>query len=98
MSRVVLFSACVDVAKQALDVLIHSRSFVWCVCVFFFFLQISCSTNTPIEISGGASVEMISSEPFTKINNVKIWLREGTFLCTVPKLDWTSVETKAVRF
>ena len=83
-------------AKQALDVLIQSRSLVWWC--FFFFLQISCSKNTPIEISGGASVEMTSSEPFTKINNVKIWLREGTFLCTVPKLDWTSVETKAVRF
>lgn len=41
---------------------------------------------------------MTSAEPATKINNVKIWLREGSFLCTVPKLDWTSVETVAVRF
>ncbi|CAM9959551.1 unnamed protein product [Pylaiella littoralis] len=37
---------------------------------------------------------MISSEEGrTKINNIKIWLREGTFLCDVPNLEWTSVET-----
>ncbi len=60
-------------------------------------LQISCPTNTPIEVNGGASLEMTSAEASTKLNNVKIWVRDGTFLCTVPMLDWTSVETVEVR-
>ncbi|CAB1098144.1 unnamed protein product [Ectocarpus sp. CCAP 1310/34] len=29
----------------------------------------------------------------TKLNNVKFWVREGNFSCSVPMLDWTSVET-----
>ncbi|CAN0144936.1 unnamed protein product, partial [Ectocarpus sp. 12 AP-2014] len=36
---------------------------------------------------------MTSAEASTKLNNVKIWVRDGTFLCTIPMLDWTSVET-----
>lgn len=59
--------------------------------------QISCDTNTPIEINDGASLEMTSAEASTKLNNVKVWVREGSFLCTVPMLDWTSVETVTVR-
>ena len=45
---------------------------------------------------GGASLEITSAESSTKINNVEIWVREGSFLCTVPELDWTSVETVVV--
>ncbi len=40
---------------------------------------------------------MTSAEASTKLNNVKIWLQDGTFLCTVPMLEWTSVETVEVR-
>ena len=65
----------------------------WCPSVL---RQISCATNTPIEILGGASLEITSAESSTKINNVEIWVREGSFLCTVPELDWTSVETVVV--
>ncbi|CAM9912938.1 unnamed protein product [Scytosiphon promiscuus] len=57
--------------------------------------EISCDTNTPIEVLNGASLEMTSMEASTKLNNVKVWVQEGSFLCTVPMLDWTSVETVA---
>ncbi len=63
-------------------------------CLAAALLQISCPTNTHIEVSDGASLEMTSAEASTKLNNVKIWLRAGNFLCTVPFLDWTSVETE----
>ncbi|CAM9648236.1 unnamed protein product [Pylaiella littoralis] len=56
--------------------------------------EISCDVNTALEITNGASLQMISSEQGgTTINNIKIWVQDGTFLCDVPNLEWTSVET-----
>ncbi|CAM9568983.1 unnamed protein product, partial [Ectocarpus fasciculatus] len=57
--------------------------------------QITCDTNTPVEVLDGATVEITSALASTKLNNVKFWVREGNFLCSVPMLDWTSVETVA---
>ena len=60
-------------------------------------LQISCSTNTPVTVSSGVTVEITSAEASTKLNNVKFTVSEGaSFVCTVPQLDWTSVETVPV--
>lgn len=59
--------------------------------------QITCSTNTLVSVTSEAAVELISSEPSTKLNNVKFDLSgRASFLCTVPQLDWTSVETAPV--
>ena len=49
-----------------------------------------------MEVLDGATVEITSALASTKLNNVKFWVREGNFLCSVPMLDWTSVETVAV--
>lgn len=44
------------------------------------------------------TVEMQTAEASTTIINVKIETDEGAaFMCTVPQLEWISVETEQVR-
>lgn len=57
----------------------------------------SCSTSTTVDVEEGISVEIISAQVATRLENVRFLLAEKVeFVSSVPALEWASVQAESL--